>query len=236
MFNWKSIWDSTDENSFSLTTTKSFCIGNTVNNTRLISTKSCEVQYCAAVLHWVTWTSTFFIKDFPDNKGLTSSASRGHRKQLPNMIWFPACVLEDIPCHSTAVVWPSAIPVCGVTHFSRLFMLPWTSSQCHPGCMWPPGGPAADLSPDPRYLIRMGREELALSALRTGSLPAPLHASLLMSTLPSHTHFQIRYSFNSLSLPNRPSQRHLRLLKGTQLMPTFFFCPCFCFVMCDLNH
>lgn len=27
----------------------------------------------------------------------------GHRKQLLNMMQFPACVLEDISCHSTDV-------------------------------------------------------------------------------------------------------------------------------------
>lgn len=87
-----------------------------------------------------------------------------------------------------------------------------------------PGGPQCrpELRPS-KYLIRMGKEDLKLTALCAGPLPALLHASLLMSAHPPptpYTHLQIRHSFNSLSLPSRLSQRHTG---NANFFPSFLY-------------
>lgn len=137
-----------------------------------------------------------------------------------NVLWFPVRDLEEVSCHplcslrlfnhlpSWYVEWrTSAIP-------SRCHMLPPGPSITHPTASdhLTPGGPQCrpELRPS-KYLIRMGKEDLTLTALCAGPLPALLHASLLMSVHPPptpYTHLQIRHSFNSLSLPSRLSQRH----------------------------
>lgn len=149
---------------------------------------------------------------------------------------FPVCDLEDVSCHCL-------LPLRLFDHLPSWYV-EWRTSAISARChRLPPAAPSSpirlhltprgpccrpELRPS-QYLIRMGKEDLTLSELCAGPLPALFHASLLMSELPSththltpYTHFQIRHSFNTLSLPNRLSQRHLRHRKDTQSMPTFF--------------
>lgn len=131
----------------------------------------------------VTWTSALSLISY----FLTWRAGWGRRKQLLAMMQLPVCDLEDVSCHPVRPLRLfNHLPSCYVDRRSsaHLILLPRTSSPVPPsplsGCIWPPGGPAADLSSDPHNASL----EWAKSA---GPLPALVHASLLMSALPSHT-------------------------------------------------
>lgn len=175
-------------------TTWTFCISITVNNKRSISARSCEVQYCPSISYNVTWTSAlsiirYFCKQRVWHHGPTGVTGNS------SWIW---CSFLNVTLKTFHVI-PSF-------HWGCLTI-------CHPG-MWSdalqPSHPAAtdfllvpplpirlhltprgpccgpELRPS-QYLIRMGKEDLTLSALSAGPLPALLHASLLMSALLLHT-------------------------------------------------
>lgn len=82
----------------------------------------------------------------------------------------------------------------------------WRPSIAHPTASDPQGGPCCrpEFRPS-QYLIRKGKEDLTLSALCAGLLPARLHASLLMSAPPSLTNTS---KFTTVLIPSRyPTDR-----------------------------
>lgn len=131
--------------------------------------------------------------------------------------WPWRCFMSSPP--SNEVVYPSAILVCGVTHFSHLILLFARSPITNPTAPPPPlpGGPVATLSPDPQYLIRMGEGPHTVGAGSWSSASSALCQPVNVRP-PLCTHFQILHSFNSLLLPD---VRRLSYRRSRQQMPTF---------------
>lgn len=122
-------------NDVSIHWTRSFCINIIVNNTRSISARAYEVQYCPSI-SYVTWTSASSIIRYSCKQRADITANWGHRKQLLNMMQFPECDLEDISCHSLLPPMFNHLPSCYVEWRTSAI-----SSCCHG---LPPGRSISD--------------------------------------------------------------------------------------------
>ena len=111
------------------------------------------------------------------------------------MTQLPVCDLEDVWCRPVRPLRLfNHLPSCYVDRRTSAHLILLATDFLPRSSIAPlrlhltPRGPCCrpELRPS-QCLIRMGKEDLTLSALCAGPLPALVHASLLMSALPSHT-------------------------------------------------